>query len=203
MSARSHELERLARLLRVDASALHELEGVSSRTVRRLHDQASDAMLAANRDALEPLAGLAGKLPGRVLGTLIRRTLHPRIAARTVAVLDHDRAVELGAGLPVDQLADIAAAADPRHLGRSWRACRSTRSPRSRPSSPSGATRSRSPACCPSSKTSAATRRTRRSRTPWRRPRRPRCDARYRRSRLTRRLAPAAVIVTLTRARFA
>lgn len=117
MTGSTAEHERLARLLVVDGDELEGLRDVPPDVVRRLHDLASDAMLDANRHALEPLVGLATRLPGRVLGPLIRQVLHPRIAARAVAVLPHEQAVSLAQGLPVDLLADVAAAADPRHLG--------------------------------------------------------------------------------------
>lgn len=117
MSEAAHELERLARLLLVEAEDLATLHGVAPDALRALHDQASDAMLEANRHALEPLVSLASKLPGSVVGKLIRTTLHPRIAARAVALLPRDQAVQLADGLPVDLLTDIAAVADPRHLG--------------------------------------------------------------------------------------
>lgn len=117
MSDATHEVERLARLLFLEAEDLATLHGVAPDALRRLHDQASDAMLEANRHALEPLVSLASKLPGAVVGKLIRTVLHPRIAARAVALLPHDQAVSLADGLPIDLLADVAAAADPRHLG--------------------------------------------------------------------------------------
>lgn len=117
MSDAAHELERLARLLLVEVEDLATLHGVAPEALRTLHDQASDAMLEANRHALEPVVGLATKLPGAVVGKLIRAVLHPRIAARAVALLPHDQAVALAEGLPVDLLADVAAEADPRHLG--------------------------------------------------------------------------------------
>lgn len=117
MSTQSPEHERLARLLRLAPHELEALRELPPDAVRRLYDQASDAMLEANRHALEPLVSLATKLPGRVLGPLIRQVLDPRIAARAVAVLPHDQAVSLAQGLPLDLLADVAAAADPRHLG--------------------------------------------------------------------------------------
>lgn len=117
MSGVASEHERLARLLRLAPHELEALRELPPDALRRLHDQASDAMLEANRHALEPLVSLATRLPARVLGPLIRQVLDPRIAARAVAVLPHDQAVSLAQGLPVDLLADVAAAADPRHLG--------------------------------------------------------------------------------------
>lgn len=117
MSEVSHELERLARLLLVEAEDLATLHGVAPEVLRQLHDQASDAILEANRHALEPVVALATRLPGAVIGRLIRTVLHPRIAARAVALLPDEQAVALADGLPVDLLADIAAVADPRHLG--------------------------------------------------------------------------------------
>lgn len=118
MNDASHELERLARLLLVEAEDLATLRGVAPEALRELHDQASDAILEANRHALEPVVGLATRLPGAVIGKLIRMVLDPRVAARAVALLPHEQAVALADGLPVDLLADIAAVADPRHLGR-------------------------------------------------------------------------------------
>lgn len=107
---------RLARLLDADPERLSGLEAAGPEALRRLRDQISDALFASGMAGLERAAALGGLLPAPLVSQLAQRALGPQLAARTAALLDADRAIDLAGHLPLAFLAELAVSIDPRRL---------------------------------------------------------------------------------------
>jgi hypothetical protein len=110
------EVLRLAHVLGADPDQLAALEAVPPADVRRLREQCADALFQAGHEAFRRAAAVAEKLPGPLVAQLAQRALGAALSARTAAVLDGDRAVDLARRLPPDFLAEIAVHLDLRKL---------------------------------------------------------------------------------------
>lgn len=108
------ELDRLARVIDVDAGELAGLATVPLEDLRRLREQVTAALFDAHQERYARVAGAAKLLPPPVVATIARRAFGPLLAARITGHLDPKRAADIASHLPVEFLADTAVALDPR-----------------------------------------------------------------------------------------
>ncbi|GEP36589.1 hypothetical protein NPS01_02520 [Nocardioides psychrotolerans] len=115
MSHPSHRpaLARLAHLLGVDATDLHELAGVPDPDLRALHAQVSHRLFAEGQHQFTRIAGLASSLPGPMAGKIAEKFLPAPVAARVAELLEPARARDLVGRLSLSYLCDVALALDP------------------------------------------------------------------------------------------
>jgi hypothetical protein len=108
------ELDRLARVVDVDAAELAGLATVPPEDLRRLREQVTSTLFDRGRERFARVAGAAKLLPPPVVATIARRAFGPLLAARITGHLDPKRAADIASHLPVEFLADTAVALDPR-----------------------------------------------------------------------------------------
>lgn len=109
----SPQIGRIARLLHVDPSEVHGLDGVPDADLRILHDQISRALFAEGQQRFARIAGLSKTIPGPLAGVLAEKFLPPVMAARVSEMLDPAKARDLIGRVSIKYLAEIALALDP------------------------------------------------------------------------------------------
>ena len=116
------EIIKLERLLGSGRSSLTYLESVPPEELRRLTEQATDAIFDADRASIQRLLGASRLLPGGLTAKLAQNVFGPLLSARIADQLAADQAVDLAKRLDPSFLADIAIELDPRRasgvLGR-------------------------------------------------------------------------------------
>lgn len=114
MSAKlSPQIGRIARLLHLDPSEIHGLDGISDTDLRILHDQISKTLFAEGQHRFARVAGLSKTIPGPLAGILAEKFLPPVMAARVSEMLDPAKARDLIGRVSIKYLAEIALALDP------------------------------------------------------------------------------------------
>ncbi|MFL6060829.1 MAG: hypothetical protein ACJ72E_06340 [Marmoricola sp.] len=109
----SAQIGRIARLLDVEPSEVHGLDGVPNADLRELHDQISSLLFADSQRRFARIAALSRTIPGPLAGVLAEKFLPPVMAARVSEVLDPSRARDLIGRVSVPYLCEIALALDP------------------------------------------------------------------------------------------
>jgi hypothetical protein len=109
------EIEKLARVLGVEADRLPPLEVCAPADVRALRRQVADTLLEADRRQFARVAGLGKVAPAGLVARLAERALGPMLVARAAGLADPSLACEIARRVSPDFLADIAVELDPRH----------------------------------------------------------------------------------------
>lgn len=108
------EVQRLARLLRVEPAELTSLTDVGDDELREFRLQVTDTLFDANVDALRRLAVASKLLPTAVLVKIAELVFTPLLSARLAGELSPDRAIEISKKLPLDVLTKVSVDLDPR-----------------------------------------------------------------------------------------
>lgn len=108
------EIVKLARVLGDPPEALTYLERVRPEDLRRLREQATNALFEGDRDRLHKLALVSRIIPSPIAAKIAHWALGPLLSARVTGLLDPSKAVDLAKRLPADFLADVAIHLDPR-----------------------------------------------------------------------------------------
>ncbi|MGE4425874.1 MAG: hypothetical protein AB7G37_05400 [Solirubrobacteraceae bacterium] len=111
---RRAEVLKLARLLGVDPTTLGYLEVTDPADLRRLREQATDAIFDGDRERLRKVAFAAKAVPAPIAGRLAQVALGPVLCARVAGLLEPRKAVEIARRTPEAFLADISMELDPR-----------------------------------------------------------------------------------------
>ncbi len=109
----SPQIGRIARLLRLDPSEIHGLDGVPDADLRAFHDQISKTLFGDAQQRFARIAGLSKTIPGPLAGVLAEKFLPPVMAARTAEMLEPAKARDLIGRVSIGYLAEIALALDP------------------------------------------------------------------------------------------
>lgn len=110
------EVAKLARLLHREPDDLACLHQIPPDDIRRLREQATDVLFAAEGRMLQRLAMASRLLPVPLLATIAQRAFGPLLAGRVTGYLEPSRAVEVSDRLPAPFLADMAVEIDPRRV---------------------------------------------------------------------------------------
>jgi hypothetical protein len=108
------EIEKIARLLRVEPGRLAYLEEVDQDALRELRDQATDRMFAAGQHLFSRLGAASRIVPSPVAATISQRAFGPLLTSRMAGNADPAAAIAVAKRLPPDFLADVAVEMDPR-----------------------------------------------------------------------------------------
>jgi len=109
----SPQIGRIARLLHLEPSEIHGLQGVPDADLRILHDQISKRLFGDAQRQFARVAALSKTIPGPLAGVLAEKFLPPVMAARVSEMLDPAKARDLIGRVSVKYLAEIALALDP------------------------------------------------------------------------------------------
>lgn len=108
------EILKLARLLGREREQLGYLDAVSAGDLRTLREQITETLFTAHETSLRRMAAASRLLPTGLVASLGQSTFGAMLSARIAGLLDVDRAVEIGAKMPTEFLADVAIELDPR-----------------------------------------------------------------------------------------
>lgn len=111
------EIGKLARVLGESEKRFDFLRTVPARDIRRLREQATDALFDADLAALRRMALASKLLPPGLLAGLAERVFGPLLSARMAGLVDPGRALDIAGRLSPAFLADVAAEVDPRRVG--------------------------------------------------------------------------------------
>lgn len=101
-------------MLELEEDELEYLEKVSSDTIRLLRDQASELLFDADEAGLSTLISLSRLMPAPLVAAVSQKIVRPIMAARIAGHVDVDHAIAVTRRLPLDYIADVAIAMDPR-----------------------------------------------------------------------------------------
>ena len=110
------EVQRLARVLGVEAERIGFLQRVAPEDVRALRQRVSDVLFDADRSTLQKVAAASRLLPAPLVATFAEKFFGPLLSARVTGLLDPGRAVDLANRLPPAFLAELSGALDPRRV---------------------------------------------------------------------------------------
>lgn len=108
------EIQRLARLLRVEPSALTFLADVDDGDLRAFRLQVTDSLFDANIDGLRRLAAASKLLPIAITAKIAESVFTPLLSARLAGELEPERAIAIAKKLPLDVLTEVSVSLDPR-----------------------------------------------------------------------------------------
>lgn len=114
---RRGELQRLARVLGVDAEHLGILDGASVADLRALRHAVADRLLERNREQFSRAVALSDLVPGAVAAKLSQHVMGPVLGGRAAGLLTPEKAGDLARRLPAEFLADVACHVDVRTVG--------------------------------------------------------------------------------------
>lgn len=108
------ELMRLARLLKVEPEQLDGLRPLPIADLKVLRDQVAARLFDEGKDSFHRAATVANVVPAGLAAKLAEHALGPVLAARTTAVTEPKKSVELAAKFHTAFLADVSQEIDPR-----------------------------------------------------------------------------------------
>lgn len=106
-------LDAIARVLGIEMSELHGLDGVPDDDLRMLHAQIASRLAADKRRRFARVAGLSQTIPGPIAGRLAEKFLPPAGAALAAELLEPAKARDLVDRVSVRYLGDLAVSLDP------------------------------------------------------------------------------------------
>ncbi len=113
MSNAAAEIRKLAHALGVAPQRLSALGDVPAADLRVLRAQIGEALFQADRHQFTKVAALSKAVPGAVAAKIVQFALPPLLAARTVELVEVNRAVDMVGRIGDEYLADVSAAMDP------------------------------------------------------------------------------------------
>jgi hypothetical protein len=108
------EIEKIARLLRVEPGSLDYLETLDVAALRELREQATDRLFASGDRIFARLVAASRVIPSPVAATISQRAFGPLLTSRMAAKVDPPAAIAVAKRLPAGFLADVAVEMDPR-----------------------------------------------------------------------------------------
>lgn len=116
------ERRKLARLLGVDAEALHYVDALAAADVRQLRHTVEAHIFDRGAKRFRGLAKSTKLLPNKVNALIAQRALGPRLAAQVAGLLEPKTAVALADQVSLEFRADLCGYLDPRRAGDVLRA---------------------------------------------------------------------------------
>lgn len=110
------EVEKIARLVGVDAGALGFLRGLPYDDVRAFREQVSGVLNDGAPEMLDRIAAATKLVPAGVAAAISQKALGPRLAAGVAGRLEAGRAADIIEKLPVSFTAEACGHLDPRKI---------------------------------------------------------------------------------------